>query len=75
MKQSEPQLKPCPFCGGEAAIAELQHYGNMTACVIQCHNCGCLAAATFCFVCEDSRIAPDDEEVRAESIRLWNRRI
>ncbi len=75
MKQSEPQLKPCPFCGGEAAIAEFQHHGNMTACVIQCHNGGCLAAATFCFVCEVSGIAPDDELVRAESIRLWNRRI
>lgn len=31
-------LKPCPFCGGEAFVLELYKLGR---CLVECENCKC----------------------------------
>lgn len=43
---TEPKLKPCPFCGGEAiivneAIRENVYGGTIKGTAIGCRNCEC----------------------------------
>lgn len=32
-------LKPCPFCGGEADMVQPGTYKY--SCIVECQNCGC----------------------------------
>jgi len=53
------ELKPCPFCGGEASIRiDTSH---STACLIGCATMGCFGHEQW-------------EETEAEAIAAWNRR-
>lgn len=53
------ELKPCPFCGGEAGIRiDTSH---STACLIGCATVGCFGHEQW-------------EETEAEAITAWNRR-
>ena len=55
---SEPKLKPCPFCGGEAKLINiLNYYGDIYW--VKCEECN---AET-----------PSDFE-KDEAIAAWNRR-
>ena len=36
MKEQSNELKPCPFCGGEA---KLRRYGDSAYCYIECSQC------------------------------------
>lgn len=46
------ELKPCPFCGGEARF---ETYGG-TACAVVCQTCGC---GTSTMRLDDGMIAAD----------------
>lgn len=53
------ELKPCPFCGGEASIRiDTSH---STACLIGCATMGCFGHEQW-------------EETEAEAVAAWNRR-
>jgi len=53
------ELKPCPFCGGEASIRiDTSH---STACLIGCATMGCFGHEQW-------------EETEAEAIAAWNHR-
>lgn len=61
---SEPKLKPCPFCGGEALLNSYESRKGYDA-YVEC--CGCLIqmiTVTF-----DTK-----EEAEAKAISAWNRR-
>lgn len=34
------QLKPCPFCGGEAKIKSSSAFGLIPCVYVQCQKCG-----------------------------------
>ena len=53
------ELRPCPFCGGEA---RLETYGG-TACAVVCQTCGC---GTPTMRLDDGMIAADLWNRRAE---------
>lgn len=53
------ELKPCPFCGGEARF---ETYGG-TACAVVCQTCGC---GTPTMLLDDGMIAADLWNHRAE---------
>ena len=63
---SDMELKPCPFCGGEAVINEIpphKHtFVNMPDCegftYIECTGCGCTIGA----------------DTTQQAIEAWNRR-
>ena len=56
------ELKPCPFCNGEAHIHTNTGWG--TAVVIECKNCG----ARF------EEFEPSAEKNLKTAIEKWNRR-
>ena len=35
------ELKPCPFCGGEAEVIEIYLYGKVKGYMAHCNKCGC----------------------------------
>lgn len=55
------ELKPCPFCGGEAVMWEHKHlqYNEYRVCCIKCHI---NQAGMYYFVREDA-------------VNDWNRRV
>ena len=55
------ELKPCPFCGGDA---ELSHKRNLNTWIVECSNQDCPA----------SYMIGADFETEAEAIEAWNRR-
>ncbi len=55
------ELKPCPFCGGEAEITETSMFRNQD-CYVQCKGCG--ACTKFRF----------GDECRKQAINDWNTR-
>nr|DAT60471.1 MAG TPA: restriction alleviation protein [Caudoviricetes sp.] len=59
------ELKPCPFCGGEAEITEYH-----LSYEVECSACEATIAASLSFY------ADDDERisVRNELVKAWNRR-
>jgi len=56
-----PNLKPCPFCGGEAFIIEHKFYKLNSAFGVRCNECG-----------SESRQFFDSPNEAAEA---WNRRV
>ena len=59
------ELKPCPFCGGEAGVYYFAHYDN--ECTVICSNPDCRAS-----VSARSRGSMTTAYNRAR--KLWNRR-
>nr|DAV54163.1 MAG TPA: restriction alleviation protein [Caudoviricetes sp.] len=58
------ELKPCPFCGGEALLEPYRARKGYEAS-IQCNQC----------LCSMSTITYDEEETAIEDIvKAWNRR-
>lgn len=60
--ESEPLLA-CPFCGGEASIADAEEAGD-SAKVVYCTSCGASSKVIFALKCD----------VDAQLIETWNRR-
>ena len=65
---SEKELLPCPFCGGEASIMEVEPHTHILAtwipdykggAFIECDGCTCAVSA----------------ETKEEAIEAWNRRV
>lgn len=55
------ELKPCPFCGGEAHLSDMNEYGEY---LVECVNDFCnVMPSTFPFRTEDA------------AIEAWNRRV
>lgn len=59
------ELKPCPFCGGEASVYYFAHYDS--ECTVTCSNPNCRASVSA-RSCESMTTAYN----RAR--KLWNRR-
>lgn len=57
------ELKPCPFCGGNATI-EFED----DSCLIRCDACSCRTEGVGLF--EDS----DEKYAASEQLKIWNRR-
>ena len=62
------ELKPCPFCGGEAHTAIKHGFGGRMALVI-CGNC---EASGEAFYAENYFI---EEKATEKAIEAWNRRV
>lgn len=56
----ENELKPCPFCGGEAVVEKWRQFNMNAAYVVKCSECG----ATV----------PIWRETEEEATRQWNKR-
>lgn len=54
-------LKPCPFCGGQAAVQEMRYSMLQSENFVKCVNCGA----------ESSRYYDDAHS----AINAWNRRV
>lgn len=62
---TEPKLKKCPFCGGEAEATEMQDtwYNDTMHWYICCSKCSCCLGGYGEFTTE------------AEAIEAWNKRV
>lgn len=59
-----PELKPCPFCGGEGVITDEDCYGfTSNDWMVCCENCQTYVG--FGLQCE----------TQEEAIETWNRRV
>ena len=59
------ELKPCPFCGGEADYTD-NYNGNGTGHCVYCTDCGCGTAILTG--------ATPPEEMKARVYANWNKR-
>jgi hypothetical protein len=68
-----PELKPCPFCGGEADLA-IQNFAFETAYVANayCTDCGCTITKHFRL---PTWTKSKPEEVRQRMAKIWNGRV
>lgn len=57
------ELKPCPFCGGEAILSKKGSYYS-----IECDKCGC--GTKLC-----GSYMYSNEKNRKEAAKRWNRRV
>ena len=66
----EIELKPCPFCGGEAYFRTPQHSRGNTfdIMMVECKRCGASPYAVQVNSCNN------EENKRAAIARIWNRR-
>ena len=68
---SEIELKPCPFCGGEAKMKHgfpRHQQKGIRQSVVQCKSCGCMTV-TF------SQLAYERwSDVDEQAAEAWNRR-
>ena len=63
---SEPELKPCPFCGGKAIIRLRQFDLFQVGAEVVCKKCGC----------RTDLIAPSIEyAAKDKAISEWNKRV
>ena len=70
-------LKPCPFCGGEVAIAEAGTDAKKWMFISRAHGknkCTCrvfMESGVYWFDCPEK----DKERIKADLIESWNKRI
>ena len=57
------ELKPCPFCGGEAELVEHEVVGYQTDFYVEC-------VTSECIMCMGGLCYPTENE----AIEAWNRR-
>lgn len=58
------ELKPCPFCGGEASIIAVEEESNAGGYVVMCSGCECSTRVWF----------PIKDDVRGILRSEWNKR-
>lgn len=61
------ELKPCPFCGGNAYHLSCYN-GTDFWWEIACCHCGAMVASR-------KTVFPRNEEARDDAIKKWNRRV
>jgi len=64
--QQARELLPCPFCGGEAALAFVGNVHSTRKCVVKCGGCR--------YQRTDAALRNGDEWLRNTAIAAWNRR-
>lgn len=62
---NEPELKPCPFCGGKATLVQQTDTERPNVTWIECSKCACMT---------DDVLGEPKEKATAIAIGLWNRR-
>lgn len=63
--RQETLLKRCPFCGGKAAIIEVEETDNRGGFVVQCGSCECSTRVWF----------PIKDDVKRILADAWNQRV
>ncbi len=65
-----PELKPCPFCGGEAYFRNPQKEkgGAMCSVSVECKECGAMPYAILVYE------FLSDTEKKEAAAKAWNRR-
>ena len=69
---SKCELKPCPFCGGEAMLYhQSSKYTKYDGNYVYCFNgCGCRTRLFECY----GNTGKTHKETEQEAINAWNRR-
>ena len=67
MKNKNVELKPCPFCGGQAEVRQFANPKNWYS--VECVECHC-GTDGFRY---NHRDASDDENIKLNAL-VWNRR-
>lgn len=71
MKMSE--LKPCPFCGGEASIERVG--ANRVSMKISCKDCGCSVESSETWINENSQWNTRAENKELTTLREQNKEL
>ena len=66
-----PDLKPCPFCGGEGIDIQLVHLRREPKCVFHCKKCKAYGPD----VTESGPCIGDANLSERKAMKAWNRRI
>lgn len=67
------ELKPCPFCGGEAVIKEVnKNYGLTIWC--QCPKCGAKTEGYCPNTNNEDKTIDNIENCKNRALEQWNRR-
>lgn len=67
----ETELKPCPFCGGEAVLYhQSSKYTNFDGDYVYCMKCGCRTRFFECY----GGTGKKHEDTEKEATNAWNRR-
>jgi Lar family restriction alleviation protein len=70
-KMKENELKPCPFCGGEAVLYhQSSKYTDYDGDYVHCMHCGCRTKLFECF----NGTGKTHEDTEREAVNAWNRR-
>ena len=64
----DPELKPCPFCGGEAEFVS-GSYNDVNFAYVRCTDC----SAQTCYDSDHDDMT--FEEMEAAAVSDWNRRV
>ncbi len=62
------ELKPCPFCGGEARVRCL----GVNLAIASCTECSCVQQV---FSCPTADAFMSEEDCLRGAAELWNRRV
>lgn len=63
---NEPEMKPCPFCGGTPSITMKGNVHSQRSIVVKCTGCR--------YQRTDAALRYGDDWLRATAIAAWNRR-
>ena len=67
------ELKPCPFCGGDAKLwSHVECYGHgdfVEETAVACCKCGAMGQTLSAWM------VPNGEERVANAVKAWNRRV
>lgn len=66
----EIKLKPCPFCGGEAAAFE---YGG--SCWVRCRNCRVMTEVFYNVFTDNLTNTTVQQDGKLKALKAWNRRV